>query len=223
MGGSASKKRSSRSERCCSSRHGYSQECFDYVFDYLPPRCSYLNEPTANSQPLPSAPVLPYVYDDEEEKQIDMPIAISAYPEVPNYPRESASTLSMNPSYACDVDEEDRQIDMAIWASLKAPNSTRESFTSSMNPNYGQECSSRFEIGSSSSSSSSSSQPRENPNHFSGELGGCGICFEVISTPAICDPCGHVSCYECLLRIQGNIDRCPRCRGAITKVMRIYM
>ncbi|KAL6132636.1 hypothetical protein ACLB2K_064876 [Fragaria x ananassa] len=132
-------------------------------------------------------------------------MAITASLEVPNFHRES-STSSMSSSSASD-DEEEQQIDTAIWASL--------------NPSYGEEWSSESESG---SRSSSSSQPKEDPNHFSGELGGCGICFEVISMPAICDPCGHVSCHDCLQRIhESSTSRCPRCRGAITKVMRIYM
>ncbi|XP_050383987.1 uncharacterized protein LOC126800640 [Argentina anserina] len=176
-------------------------------------------------KPLPSAPVVPAdAYDDEEEKQVDM--AIRASLNATNLPSTSSS-LSMNLSYACNVHEEERQIDMAIRVSLQAPNFPRASSRPRMNPSYGQEWSSyRFDSGS-GSTSSHSQQPQmpsaqQIPNHSRRESVECGVCYEV-SMPAICDPCGHVYCYECLLQIQRITNRCPRCRRVIDKVMRIYI
>eukprot|EP00708_Paratrimastix_pyriformis_P000515 EC833944.1.p3 GENE.EC833944.1~~EC833944.1.p3 ORF type:complete len:107 (+),score=7.97 EC833944.1:126-446(+) len=48
------------------------------------------------------------------------------------------------------------------------------------------------------------------------KMASCGVCFEPLSSPA-CATCGHVFCFQCLVRCADMNSKCPACRSPISR------
>ncbi|XP_062001861.1 putative E3 ubiquitin-protein ligase XBAT34 [Rosa rugosa] len=69
------------------------------------------------------------------------------------------------------------------------------------------------------SQSLSSAQQIPNDSSSSRE---CEYCYDA-PIKAACDPCGHVACFNCWLKIQDSANKCPHCRVEIKKIIKLYM
>ncbi|KAM5561386.1 putative E3 ubiquitin-protein ligase XBAT34 [Rosa sericea] len=69
------------------------------------------------------------------------------------------------------------------------------------------------------SQSLSSAQQIPNDSSSSRE---CEYCYDA-PIEAACDPCGHVACFNCWLKIQDSANKCPHCRVEIKKIIKLYM
>ncbi|KAL6142705.1 hypothetical protein ACLB2K_060982 [Fragaria x ananassa] len=50
----------------------------------------------------------------------------------------------------------------------------------------------------------------------------CEYCYDA-PIGATCDPCGHVACFNCWVKIRDSDNKCPRCRVVIKKIIKLYL
>lgn len=48
----------------------------------------------------------------------------------------------------------------------------------------------------------------------------CSVCMDIIVNAAVCNPCGHVFCGQCLEDVRQSNSDCPNCRGKIRSTTR---